>query len=71
MIEWVLILTLVGSTSQSGQAIEQIPGFYSATDCKVAGNGWIKKMQDSGSEATIPRAICVKRPKYNPGDHHE
>lgn len=57
MIEWVLILTLLGNTNQSGQAIEHIPGFSSEAECRSAGNQWLKQV--SGARRTY--ALCVRR----------
>jgi hypothetical protein len=59
MVEFVLILTLIGNTNQSGQAIEHIGGFGSEQQCIDAGNAWLKAV--SQTYGRIPRALCVKR----------
>ncbi len=61
---YVLILTIVGSTSQSGMAIS-MQEFNSYETCMAARAEWLKqyprdhsgKYYDNGS----PRAICAKK----------
>lgn len=41
MATWVLILSLVGE-SQTGKAIESVPGFATKYQCEVAGKEWVR-----------------------------
>jgi len=56
---WVLVLTILGYTTQSGQAMVSIPGFTSYSACVVAADVWIKSTDIKGSVA-YKRAVCVR-----------
>jgi len=62
MKEWILILTLIGDSSQSGQSIEHIPGFITQQECLAAGNDWLRSMT-AARENRTPRANCVVQTK--------
>lgn len=65
--EWVLILTLIGATVQSGQAIEHISGFQSRQQCIDAGNLWIEQIRKAIDGSYRPaRALCVRRDSHPP-----
>ena len=56
---WILVLTILGWTNQSGQSVAGIPGFTSEVACVAAGNAWLKNTEEKGSNA-YRRAVCVK-----------
>lgn len=56
---WILILTLVASSSSTGQAISSVPGFTSQQACLAAGNFWGEQVRKTG-EFRLPVAVCVK-----------
>lgn len=56
---WILILTIVGFTTQSGQSVMGVPGFTSEVSCMAAANAWIA--QAAAAEGSgAKRALCVK-----------
>jgi hypothetical protein len=57
--EWVLILTLIGNTNQSGQAIERIPGLMSVHECMDAGTTWLRQVD--AADGRVARALCIER----------
>ena len=61
---WILILTLVGYSSQSGQAIESVPGFTNRAECMVAAQAWLDQVHEVGRSVSgtsvFPRALCVQ-----------
>lgn len=60
MFEYILILTLVGSTNQSGQSVHHIGGFAKQEECIDAGNRWLSQVR-SANENRIAKALCVGR----------
>lgn len=60
MTEYVLILTLIGYSSQSGQAIEHIGGFATQAQCLDAGNAWLASVRMANANR-LTRANCVAR----------
>lgn len=61
MSAWVLVLTIWGSGSQSGRAIEHIPGFTSQAACMAAGDAWLKSAPDSPYNRTT--ILCMEQKK--------
>lgn len=63
MVEFILILTMVADTSQTGHAIDHISGFGTQAECLQAGNDWLKQMREADSPypTVRPRAVCVKQ----------
>ena len=59
---WILVLTLVGYTAQSGQAIAPIPKpFSSEGACSFAGSQWVEKIRQAHSSSTpLPVFTCMK-----------
>lgn len=55
---WILILTIAGYSSQSGQAVNSVPGFVSRDVCMVAATAWVAEYRTTKSSGT-PRALCV------------
>lgn len=60
MTTWILILTLLGSTSQSGQAIAVIPGFKSLAECQAVGSVWLREAKFGAGR---PTAVCAEQTK--------
>jgi hypothetical protein len=56
---WILILTLVASSSSTGQTLAAVPGFTSESSCMAAAENWIKLVKASG-DFRQPRALCAK-----------
>jgi hypothetical protein len=56
---WILVLTILGWTNQSGQAVTGIPGFTSEAACTAAANAWLKNTDEKGNNA-YKRAVCVR-----------
>ena len=60
MTTWILIITLAGYSSQSGQAIHSIPGFSTSAECIAAGEAWRKSVATAETQGHRPAAIaCV------------
>lgn len=58
MFGWyVLVLTLAGGTTQSGQAIDHIRGFGTLEQCQAAGDQWLAQMK--ATSAQVARAVCL------------
>lgn len=61
IVEWVLILTLVGFDSV---AITQVPGFDTQQACVAAGRAWLKNTYPRLSPDNfriVPNYTCVAR----------
>lgn len=56
---WILIITLIGFSSQSGHAVSSVTGFTSDKTCMVAAGAWIEQSRKAGGMVSA-RALCVK-----------
>lgn len=56
---WILVLSILGSSSQSGQAVTGVPGFATEVACMTAANAWLKQTA-SVDASGYRRALCVK-----------
>jgi len=55
---WILVLTLIATSSNGGMSVAGVPGFLSEASCKAAADAWLKQNQGSGwSNKT---ALCAK-----------
>ncbi len=55
---WILILTIAGYSSQSGHAVNAVPGFVSRDACMMAATSWVSEYRTTNSSGA-PRALCV------------
>lgn len=56
---WILILTLLSSSSSVGQTMVAVPGFTSKAACLAAANKWQDAIRAT-DDFRVPRAICAK-----------
>jgi len=61
MYTFVLVLTIIGYSSQSGHAVTNVPGFSSAQECVEAGNAWLKHHRGTRNAGATMTAVCVKQ----------
>jgi hypothetical protein len=63
MTTWILILSLIGSASQTTPTVVHIDGFQSEASCLVAARAWTNQMNRAintdYNNFYIPRALCV------------
>lgn len=57
---WILVLTIFGYSSQSGQSVTAINGFTSEAACMAAADAWIKQAYAVEYNSSYKRALCVK-----------
>jgi hypothetical protein len=60
MTTWILVLTLLGSTSQSGRALHHIPGFKDKAACIASASAWMAEVHRM-YEGERRSALCVEQ----------
>ena len=56
---WILILTLVTTSSSTGQAITAVPGFTSEQTCIAAANFWTQQVRKT-SDFRLAVGVCAR-----------
>jgi hypothetical protein len=57
---WILVLTILGLSVQSGQSVTAISGFTSEAACMAAADAWLKQTHAVEGNLSSKRALCVK-----------
>jgi hypothetical protein len=61
---WILIITLIGATTQSGQSIAVIPGFITVQECRDAAAQWRSNVYNAAAGDSRPTAaVCILQSK--------
>ena len=56
---WILILTLVVSSSSNGQTVAAVPGFTSEQSCIAAANFWQQQVRKTG-DFRLAVGVCAR-----------
>jgi hypothetical protein len=56
---WILILTLVSSSTSTGQSVAAVPGFTSEQACISAATAWQQQVRKTG-EFRLAVGVCAR-----------